>query len=181
MLFTIRRYEITYYTPQELQEFEKSKYEVKNVSNIKEGEKEFGDQVKLILVNSKFDNSHYNEIISTIGELKPEYRKGYVDNLQNFIIEGKKYSEDKFRNESKNVSENIINSIIKQYKKDIESASIISYDNMYISQVNNIEIQKETNNITRLWLFGIMLSCILIFISFLIVPLLIRIEENTRK
>ena len=52
---------------------------------------------------------------------------------------------------------------------------------MYVSQVNQIETNKSADMFYRLWLIGVILASILVFISFLVVPLLIKIEENTRK
>ena len=181
MILSVKHYKINYYTPQELQAFEKSEYEVNKVSNIQLVEKQFGDEIKLILVNSKFDNNHYKNIITVVADLKPQYRKGYVEHLENFITEGKTFAEEEARKEAKGADKALVDRILKQYKNNIERASIISYNNMYVSQVNNIEADKTADVFYRLWLIGIILASILVFISFLVVPLLIKIEENTRK
>ena len=181
MVFSIKSYKVNYYTPQELQTFEKAEYEVNKVSNIQIVEKQFGDEIKLILVNSKYDNSHYKNIISVVSDLKPQYRKGYVDHLEKFITEGRTFAEEEARKEAKGADKALVDRILKQYKGSIERASIISYNNMYVSQVNQIETNKSADMFYRLWLIGVILASILVFISFLVVPLLIKIEENTRK
>ena len=181
MCCSIKQYKINYYTPKELQEFEKSRVEINKITDIQEVKDKYGNRIEAILKSNYYDAIHYQDIVDILASIKPKYRYDYVENLGSFLDKGKAYAEDNLRKEAGNANKNIVEKVLKQYKKAIETTTIISYSKMYVAQVENIEAQKAADNMYRLWLTGIILCSVLIFISFLIVPLLIKIEENTRK
>ena len=122
-------------------------------------EKLYGDQVADLVKEAKMQKEDYDGIMAFVKKLKDDYRPRYVDGLENALD---KHSESD--------------------KKTYSSNDILSmYTDTFLESIEEYELQKESSSTTRWYSLGaVFVSCFMLFMM-LIIPALIKIEENTRK
>jgi len=135
-----------------------------NLDTKREVEKEYGDDIAEIVKKFNLPSSAYDILINKIANMKEEYRDKFVDGLWDYLSDAQDY-------------------IKKQEKK--AKISIIDAANQYIREFDNevqaVEMSKASAQIEKITYLSILGGSLLIMLGFLIVPLLIQIEENTRK
>jgi predicted PurR-regulated permease PerM len=127
-------------------------------------EKEYGDDIEGIVKKYNLPSDAYNIFIKKLINMKEEYRDKFVEGLEDFLDDAQDYIEDKGK-ESK--------------------ITIIDAANYYLSSFDNeiqtVEMSKASAQAGKITLLAILGGSLLIMLGFLLIPLLIQIEKNTRK
>lgn len=152
----------------------------KVVTEVTENDTEQFSKIKGIVEELGFPKNCYNAIVSKMNEIEPQDREDFINNMKNFYgqtylnyIDTTKASEPYF-------SEKEIVYYMKIYNI-YESKIIPTYFDNYKKQKDNIAILEQQNALIRNISAGAFGICVVLFILMMIIPLLIKIEENTRK
>jgi len=125
----------------------------------REIEKLYGDQVADLVKEAKMQKEDYDGIMAFIKKLKDDYRSRYVDGLENSL-------EKHFKSDNKTYSSNEI---------------VNMYTDNFLQSLREYELQKKSSSTIKWYSLGaVIVSCFMLFMM-LIIPALIKIEENTRK
>lgn len=126
-------------------------------------EKKFGDRVVDIIRNHKFDQDDYDVFIGFIQSTQPDHRQRYLSGLEKAL---ESRDEAARENKHKALAANVV---VGAYTDDFRNAEA------------TYEAEKEEAKATRWAALGaVFVSCFMLFMM-LIVPALLRIEENTRR
>jgi len=125
-------------------------------------EKAYGDLITKLVKNYGLSAESYDILINDMVKMDEKFRDDYINRFSKFLSKVKKY------NNKKN-SERI---------KIVDAANY--YRNEFFDAIERFKVEKEENKVKRMYKVGIFLSLIITLLMFLIVPLLIKIEENTR-
>lgn len=147
-----------------------SDYVSDNIIKKDKTEKKYKVVIENIIKTSELKPFAYDIILTNVSKYDYKYQKQYLEGLQEFISEGLIYIHDKYNINLNNVSmsKQVLIGIIDEYNK--------IFDNEII-RVNNEEMSQIQEKIIAGSVFVISL---LLFIICLFLPLLIKIEENTR-
>ena len=166
-LFLVLSYGDEFLTP-EFNEVLESNLEVNKNNDYSETEKrreiekEFGDQILKIVKKNNLPDRKYDNIIRGLAKLGANYQSDFIDGLEVFLDDASDYKTNK------NVNYNA-GKVMNKYIGAFENAM-------------NREVHlKLENKETRLKLLGVMGVTLLMFIMIMIIPLLLKIEENTRQ
>ena len=105
--------------------------------------------------------------LNKIEGVDEQYRMKYVQGLENIIVDVNNYCDEKKCNNSK-------------YSSLFES-TLASYDAMFARNILRKNVADIANKTKQIAAFSTFISSLVLFVLFLAVALLIRIEENTRK
>ena len=134
------------------------------LGNKQEIEKKYGGHIKNIIKEYQLTNDAHRIIVADLLDMDKKYRTKYVDGLDAFFKDAVKYIKDKGN------------------EKDFDIALIANnYRKMFFEAIEDVkasEIEAASNKMYQTAMFG---ASIIILLAFVIIPLLIRIEENTRK
>ncbi len=126
-------------------------------------EKEFGDQVAALVKNHHFDQTDYDHLMSMIASVEEKSRQKFLDGLEKAL---------KHRDQA-----------AESNPKEVLSAqdTAMRYRMAFGRAESEYESKKITAKSTRWFALGAaFVSCFMLFMM-LIVPALLRIEENTRR
>ena len=125
-------------------------------------EKQFGDQVATLVKKHQFDQTDYDQIMSMVSSIEEERREKFLDGLETILQQRDKAAES-------NPKESTVQNTAILYRMAFGRAE------------SEYESKKNTAKSTRLFALGAaFVSCFMLFLM-LIVPALLRIEENTRR
>lgn len=141
-----------------------SKEDYREISERRKIEKKFGDDIEDIVSNYGMDKKYYDFLTHWLLEQDDEYRGRFIKGIKSFMKDAKKYNEKHSPDEAYNYGVLSIS-----YRSKFEEAVIASERSKVISKENR---QKAIHLIG-----GALCSMIL----FLIIPILLQIEINTRK
>ena len=127
-------------------------------------ERNYKDIIKVIIKQNQLDPLFYDYMLKELVDIPDNQRSNYMAGLEKFMSDGVKY----FRENGK--FDNTINA------EDIAS----TYKSMYQESLNKQQQSETDSKIQQVTIFGAAATSLLFFIIFLILPLLIKIEENTR-
>jgi predicted Zn finger-like uncharacterized protein len=127
----------------------------------KEVEDKYGGRIKKI-VRYGFSEESYDIFLNRLVNYPAEYRKAYVNGLDDFLSDGLHYKEKRKNN-------NI----------DIVKLSI-AYKEAFDEEIRNAKISKSMNSTKKFIVLGVIVVSMLLYILFLVIPILIKLEENTR-
>ena len=125
-------------------------------------EKRFGDDVADIVKEHSLGDEWYDQILAFIGKLEEDYRSDYIDGLEDVLSDAAKAREEKADSSP---------SVVEVMKL---------YSNAFLGAEGQAEQAKAGATIARQTaLIAILLCCFMMFMM-LVVPALLKIEENTR-
>lgn len=130
----------------------------------REIEKKFGDDINDIIKEYKLPAEVYGFCVSNLLKMDEDYRGKFIDGLDEFLGEAQKYIKkqgDKSRIEL------------------LDSVSI--YVRMFDRAINEVQESEIAAESEKIYSWGILGGSIIILLAFIFVPLLIQIEQNTRK
>jgi len=125
-------------------------------------EKEYGDQVLNIVKINKLPDKKYNNIIRGLVKLDENYQSDFVNGLERFL-------DDASVSGKENKVDYNIETVMNEYIQAFEYA------------MNREVHSKAENEMKQLQILGVMGVSLLLFIIIIIIPVLIKIEENTRR
>ena len=125
-------------------------------------EKEYGDEIQKIVKKFNFSPASYDVFIEDLTLRVPEnLHRTYLDGLKDFLKEAKKFKE-----------------------KHADAPSLPQaanfYRDMFFDELAKVRAEKDAGREKRLFLLAGIGVTIMVLLAFLLVPLLVKIEENTR-
>ena len=130
----------------------------------KEIENEYGDDILDIMKTYKFIDENYDGMIELLMDIDDEYRGKFVDGLEDFLDDAHDYITDKGKDAKIKIGD-AANAYIAMFQNEIKRA--------HIAQLES-KLQKKI----ALAVIGVAL---LVMLAFMLIPLLIQIEQNTRR
>lgn len=150
-------------------------------SVIDEISKQYKDQITAQLKECNVSEKTADIIIKRMVVVEERDRQDFVSNLSQYYKDATKYLISEFKSEY-SLSEAEAKQVLNEEKQEINNKIIPDkYFQRYSEQIEarNAEHQKfETQRTTSLIA---LLVCLCMFVMFLTIPILIRIEENTRR
>ncbi len=127
----------------------------------REVEKRYGDTISKIVRDFGFSSGTYDVLVRDLIDIPAEYRSGFIYGLEDFLKEAKKYEDKHHR-----------------------GLSLVKLTNWYREafkqRLREAQLKKEAASAQRLYILASIGVTLVILLAFLIIPLLIKIEENTR-
>ena len=127
-------------------------------------EKKYGKLIEKIIEENNLSPIAYDLIVSNIVTVNTKFQDKYAEGLDQFFLDGISYAKDKKIKTGKE----FIKALLESYQ---------TLFNAQVERVDTLQSQQMVEKITSLSVIGISL---LLFIVCLFLPLLIKIEENTR-
>jgi predicted Zn finger-like uncharacterized protein len=128
----------------------------------KEVEDKYGDKIKKV-VEYGFSEETYDIFLNRLVNYPAKYREAYIEGLDEFLNDGLNY---KRKRQNNNID---IVSLSKAYKQAFDEE---------ISEAKYAASKDSTKKWTVL---GVIAVSMFLYILFLVIPILIKIEENTRN
>lgn len=148
-----------------------------NIAEKENLEKQYKEKIKQALQNNGMGNYSVDKVLGYLMQVAPEDRDDYVKNMEEHHRIYIKFYADMVAKRLPYYSETEIKKVIVN-NDDIPQRY---YEQRYKKQVEEKAEKYQKANTERNFQLLTVLSCIYTFILMLIIPLLIRIEENTRK
>ena len=148
-----------------------SDYVSTNIIRKEKAEKKYKQIIENIVETAKLKPFAYDLILTNVANYDSKYQSQYLEGLKSFIPEGLTYIHNKYKVNTNNVS----------ISKQALSGVIEEYNRMFDAEISRIEEEKMAQIQSKLIASSILASSILLFIICLFLPLLIKIEENTRQ
>lgn len=139
---------------------ETQNYDFSNVDERKRVRDKFDKKIKEV-VNLGFKEEAYNWFVDLLIDYPEKYRDAYISGLCEYLKDAKKDA-------AKNKSEYDVAKLFE------------SYVSMFKSEIARVEFENNSAKIGKLIVLGIIVVSMLFYIVFLLIPILIKIEENTR-
>lgn len=127
-------------------------------------EKEYGEDIKGIVKKFNLPSNAYDVLIKELINIKEEYRDEFIKGLEDYLED----AEDYIEKEGKKAKITIVDAV-NQYLWEFEK------------EIQKVEMSQATASMQKVYSLSILGGSLLIMLGFLIVPLLIQIERNTRK
>lgn len=137
----------------------------------------YKERIKQALKNNEMKNYSVDKVLGYVAQVAPEDREDYVNNMEEHHRIYIKFTTDMMAKENPYFSKNEI----KKYVINNSDIPRQYFEQRYKNQVQEKEQKYNAAMTKRNFQLIILLSCIYSFILVLIIPLLIKIEENTRK
>ncbi len=140
------------------------------------------EQTQAMNMYNKFieDNNLPKKELSLPNERELLYVKGFINFYKDLEKESKKAVIEYYKGEFQE-SQIELYYAQPEYKDILLSNAIEYYIKSYNEEMNTINLKKQQIDQQKQQSFIVALSSLFIFILFLFLPILIRIEENTRK
>lgn len=120
--------------------------------------------------------SFYMEQLKT--NIEPRDRKDFIDNLSQYYKDMYNLTKKQIKEEYPYVSDREIEIYMKRFKNtEIHNKYMLRYNR----EVEHRQMERKSYWLKSGYSLAIVLLCITLFINTLILPILLRIEENTRK
>lgn len=133
-----------------------------DIDQKREVENKYGSKIKKIMAFG-FAASTYDGFVVDLLALPSEYRGKYINGLHDFLTDGIKYAKKNNKKQELSVT-------------NLEK----SYRGVFNERMRAIEMQKIVQKMEDLTILGVAGGSLLLFIVFLLIPILIKVEENTR-
>lgn len=127
-------------------------------------EKNFGDDLASLVKEYSLGQSMYDELLVLIRGIENDYRKDFVAGLEDALSDAADARKNK---DSKSAISP--NEVVEKYSEAFKEA-----EQMVLTS-------KAANSITRWSALGSVLLCCFMLFMMLVIPALLKIEENTRK
>ena len=141
--------------------YEKKKnYDFSKIDTRRNVQNEF-DKIIRKIINLGFAENSYDLFVDGLSEIPEEYRESFIEGLYVYLIEGKKYIEN-------NKTDQTLPKLLMEYDSKFRAE---------MKRVKAKNLEAKQKKWTILYAVGISL---LMYMLFLLIPILIKIEENTR-
>lgn len=150
-------------------------------SNVKKDSKNTDKAMKLLAEFVEKNKLPNNEVLASFklptddDEVVP-YVKGFVKYYDNYITEFTAFVISKTKMSPEKAA-----NIINQNKLNLYLDAIGQYSQEFTNEITSVEVERQKEQTERNIAFSNFLISLSIFILFLFLPILLRIEENTRK
>jgi len=162
--FDVPRFDVVkeIYEASQTQSAQTSASEYKGLEERRRIEKEFGDEIQRIIKEFGLSASSYDVLVSDLRGIPENLRATYLDGLKDFLKEVRKFGKkrDDFRLSS------------------AEAANI--YRQLFFEELQSLRLKKEASSQKRIQTLVAMGVVFVVLLAFLVIPLLVKIEENTR-
>ena len=148
-----------------------SDYVSTNVIRKEKVEKKYKQVIENIVETANLKPFAYDMILTSVANYDSKYQSQYLEGLGSFISEGYAYLGKKYKVNMDNVT------IAKQALTGI----IEEYNKMFDAEISRVDSEKLSQLQDKIVAASILASSILLFVICLFLPLLIKIEENTRE
>ena len=148
-----------------------------NITEKDELEKLYKDKIEQALKNNGMSSYSVDRVLGYLLQVDPKDREDYVKNMEEHHRIFIKYTVDFIAKTNPNVSKNEI----KKYVLANNDIPQLYFEQRYKKQVLEKEQNYNTAATKRNMQLWILLCCLYSFVIALTIPILIRIEENTRK
>ena len=150
-------------------------------SVIDEISKQYKEQIIAQLKESNVSEKTADIIIKRMVVVEERDRKDFVNNLSQYYKDATKYLINDLKSEY-NLSEAEAKQVLNEEKQEINNKIIPDkYFQRYSEQVEARNAEQQKIEAQRTTSLVALLVCLCMFVMFLTIPILIRIEENTRK
>lgn len=150
-------------------------------SIIDEISKQYKEQIIAQLKESNVSEKTADIIIKRMVIVEERDRKDFVNNLSQYYKDATKYLINDLKSEY-NLSEAEAKQVLNEEKQEINNKIIPDkYFQRYSEQVEARNAEQQKIEAQRTTSLIALLVCLCMFVMFLTIPILIRIEENTRK
>ena len=140
---------------------------------------QYDDKIEKIMKDLKIPNEYIIAIHESINKVDTEDKNAFIDNMEAYYKKQKEEFRENTKKQIKGLKNEEFEYLLNNYNG--YKSIIDNYLSFYQIQ-KTAQIKKETQHKSKLriylYSFG---GCILLFIIMLIIPILIKIEENTRK
>ncbi len=134
-------------------------------------EKKYSEEIEEIINELNLKPFAFDLFVSNIAKYDKEYQDKYVKGLKPFFEQGIAYIKDKYGIDMNNV----------QASKSVLVNLFLEYNNLFDSEINRVVEAKAQSVQNKIITASVLGSAILLFVLCLFLPLLIKIEENTRQ
>ena len=148
-----------------------SDYVSTNVIRKEKAEKKYKQIIENIVETAKLKPFAYDMILTNVAKYDSKYQSQYLEGLSSFIPDGLKYIHDKYKVNTNNVS----------VSKQALSGVIEEYNRMFDAEISRVDSEKMSQIQEKIVAGSTLAISILLFVICLFLPLLIKIEENTRQ
>jgi len=125
-------------------------------------EDKYGDEIKDIIRDYKLSNSSYDAIVGWIRVAPENLQDEFMDGIKDFLKDSKKWAK-------------------KKDKKDPDYSEVAnSYKSMFFESLEEMKKQEGKTSELKMMILAAVGCSLILFIIFLLIPILIKIEENTR-
>jgi hypothetical protein len=135
-----------------------------NLADRRAVEKKFGDDIASIVKEYSLGESTYDVLISTIISIENDYRKDYVSGLEDALSEAADAGK---KSDAKSITSPY--EVAEKYSEAFKEAELA------------VLASKAEDTMTRWGALGSVLLCCFMLFMMLVIPALLKIEENTRR
>lgn len=143
-----------------------------NVIRKEQVEKKYGKSIEAVITSANLKPLSYDMIVTNIARYDSKYQKQYWEGLSSFIPEAIEY----IKNNNTSIDINDVN-VFKVVLSDV----IDGYNRMFDAEIERVDNERMAQLQDKIVAGSILAISILLFVICLFLPLLIKIEENTRQ
>jgi len=148
-------------------QYQKTKYEQKKnydfskVNERRSIQNKFDKKIRKV-VNLGFVEDSYESFIDVLSDYPEEYREAYIDGIYDYIKNGKEFRD--------------------KTKSDYELRDfLLAYDSQFKAELQRVKSENFEAKTKNWIILGVIAASMLLYMLFLLIPILIKIEENTRR
>lgn len=163
--------------------------ELKDIERVGASMEQYEEKVTNATQKANIYNNHiWSAIMTKISDVNPEDREDFINNIPTYYEKRKPPLVDDFvwevsstypRMSEKAIRQHINNDV--QIQQQINENVLELYFDRYSQQAQFKENSINKLKMVRQIQLYIILACLYLFITVLIIPILLKIEENTRK
>jgi len=127
-------------------------------------EKKFGDDINDIIKEYKLPTQAYKILTSDLLQMDEGFRSKFIGGLDDFLGDAQKYIKKQGDKAKIDITE-----------------STNTYRNMFTSAIGEVQASEIEAASGKMYPLGILGGSIIMLLAFIFIPLLIQIEQNTRK
>ena len=167
-IFYLTSFGTSFKTPEfKSSQYQKNKYEQKKdydfskVNERRSIQNKFDKKIKKV-VNLGFVEEGYDVLADGLSEYPEEYREAFIDGLYDYLKNGKEFRD--------------------KTKAEYELYDfLLAYDRQFKDELRRVESENLEAKTKKWTILGVIAVSMLLYMLFLLIPILIKIEENTRR
>ncbi len=138
-----------------------SSHDFSEIDRKRKMENTYGDTIKKMIVAYGFSEGNYEVMMKWILAVPDEYQKKFVHGMEDFLKDTEKWAR-------------------KNNEKDMDYAQFTNqYKEMFFNALREMKEKNQEISQRKMVILGSIAASLVLFIIFLIIPILIKIEENS--